>query len=124
MQQLNTATRFKAIGPYSQAVRTGNLLFCSGVIGVNSQGSLAEGLEAQLHETFENIKAILAQEHLSIEHVVKTTCFLADMKDFVKFNERYAAVFGDHKPARSTVQVAKLPKDALVEIEVIAEISQ
>lgn len=120
MKLINTAKRYQAIGPYSQAVRVGNTLYCSGVIGTNAEGVLPDGLENQMSEIVSNIKDILAQEKLSLKDVVKTTNFLADMNDFAKFNELYAAEFGDHRPARSTVQVARLPRDARVEIECIA----
>lgn len=120
MKLINTAKRYKTIGPYSQAVKVGNLVYCSGVIGTNAEGVLVEGLENQMSEIVSNLKDILAQEKLTLKDVVKTTNFLADMNDFAKFNELYAQAFGDHRPARSTVQVARLPRDARVEIECIA----
>lgn len=120
MKLINTAKRYKAIGPYSQAVRIGNTIYCSGVIGTNAEGVLVDGLENQMTEIVSNIKDILAQEKLTLNDVVKTTNFLADMNDFAKFNELYAKAFGDHRPARSTVQVARLPRDARVEIECFA----
>jgi len=120
MKQINSAARYKAIGPYSQAVLSNNLFFSSGVIGVNTEGVLAEGLENQLMEIFENMKSVLSQEELDFKHIVKTTVFLSNMEDYANFNKLYAQVFSQHRPARSTVQVAKLPKNALVEIEFIA----
>lgn len=120
MKLINSAKRYKAIGPYSQAVRVDNTLYCSGVIGTNAEGTLVDGIENQMTEIMSNIKDILAQESLALKDVVKTTNFLADMNDFAKFNELYAKAFGDHRPARSTVQVARLPRDARVEIECIA----
>jgi len=120
MKLINSAKRYKAIGPYSQAVRVDNTLYCSGVIGTNVEGTLVDGIENQMTEIMSNIKDILAQESLALKDVVKTTNFLADMNDFAKFNELYAKAFGDHRPARSTVQVARLPRDARVEIECIA----
>ncbi len=120
MKIINTAKRYKAIGPYSQAVRVGSTVYCSGVIGTNAEGVLVEGLENQMSEIVSNLKDILAQEKLTLKDVVKTTNFLADMNDFAKFNELYAQAFGDHRPARSTVQAARLPRDARVEIECIA----
>lgn len=120
MKLINSAPRYKAIGPYSQAVLAGGLLFSSGVIGVNAEGTLVEGLEAQLMEIFENMKAILAQANMEYKHIAKTTIFLANMDDYAELNALYAQVFSIHHPARSAVQVAKLPKGALVEIEFVA----
>ncbi len=121
MKQINSAKRYKAIGPYSQAIVSGNMLFTSGVIGVDGKGELAQTLEDQVNEVFQNIKSILSEENLTLANVVKTTCFLSDMNDFAVFNKLYEAEFGTNKPVRSTVQVARLPRDAKVEIEVIAE---
>jgi 2-iminobutanoate/2-iminopropanoate deaminase len=120
MKLINSAARYKAIGPYSQAVLCNNLFFSSGVIGVNSEGVLAEGLENQMMEIFENMKSVLSQEELDFKHIIKTTVFLSNMNDYADFNALYAQVFSQHRPARSTVQVVKLPKNALVEIEFIA----
>lgn len=120
MKLINSAPRYKAIGPYSQAVLAGGLLFSSGVIGVNAEGTLVEGLEAQLMEIFENMKAILAQANMEYKQIAKTTIFLANMDDYAELNALYAQVFSIHHPARSAVQVAKLPKGALVEIEFVA----
>lgn len=120
MKLINSAPRYKAIGPYSQAVVAGGLVFSSGVIGVNAEGVLVDGLENQLVEIFENMKAILSQEQMDFKHVVKTTVFLANMDDYAEVNALYAQVFSMHHPARSAVQVAKLPKGALIEIEYIA----
>ena len=115
-----------AIGPYSQAIRIGDTLYTSGQIPVDpATGSfVAGGIQEQTTQVLENLKAILAQAGLDMIHVVKTTVFLKDMKDFAAMNEVYAkylARTGVVPPARSTVQVAALPKDALVEIEVIAK---
>ena len=114
-----------AVGPYSQAVRTGNLLFCSGQIPIDpATGKIeAQDVEGQVLQVFKNIRAVLSAEGLSLANVVKATVFLQDMADFPKLNPIYEAEFAGHKPARSTVQVAKLPLAALVEIEVIAEIA-
>ena len=107
------------VGPYSQAIFAGDILYCSGQIGINpSKGTLAEGLEEQTLQVMKNISEVLNEAGLGFKHVVKTTCFLDDMKDFAKFNEIYAKYFVSN-PARSCVQ-AKLPKGALVEVEVIA----
>ena len=110
-----------AMGPYSQALDLGSLVFCSGQLGlVPATGKLPEGLEAQAEQMFANIKAVLAEAGLTTANVVKTTVFLADMNDFKAFNAIYANPFTEPFPARSCVQVAKLPAGALVECEVIA----
>ena len=113
----------KAIGPYSQAVKLGNLLFTSGQIPIDpASGNIdAVGIEAQTEQVMKNLGAGLAEAGSSFERAVKTTCFLADMADFAAFNEIYAKYFTG-KPARSCVAVKELPKGALVEVEVIAEI--
>jgi len=110
------------VGPYSQAVRAGDLLFCSGQIALDpASGALLAGdVRAQTDRVLENLKALLAHEGLSLAHVVKTTVFLANLADFAAVNEVYARYFTADFPARSTVQVAALPKGAKVEIEVIA----
>lgn len=113
-----------AIGPYAQAVRVGNLLFTSGQIPLKPDGQLAEGgIVEQTNQVLANLKAVLAAEGATLRDVVKTTVFLKDMNQFAAFNEAYAAHFGDHTPARSTVEVARLPRDVFVEIELIAAIS-
>lgn len=110
-----------AVGPYSQAIRTGSLLLTSGQLGLDPEtGALPEGVEAQAEQSLKNIDAILAEAGYSKTDVVKTTVFIRNMGDFGKVNAVYAAYFGDHKPARSCVEVSALPKDGLVEIEVIA----
>jgi len=115
-----------AIGPYSQAIRVGDTLFASGQIPIDpATGALVSGgIAEQTTRVFENIKAVLAAAGISLTHVVKTTVFLKDMKDFAAMNEvygHYLAPKGAIPPARSTVQVAALPKDALIEVEVIAK---
>ncbi len=110
-----------AIGPYSQAIKIGNLLFISGQIPVDpATGSIPEGIKAQTMQSISNIKAILSQAGLSIDNVVKTTVFLADMSLFGDMNEVYGKEFTDPYPARSAVAVKELPKQVLVEIETIA----
>lgn len=111
-----------AIGPYSHAARVGDLLFCSGQIPLDpATMKLVEGgIEAQTRQVLANIAAVLASQGLDFSRVVKATVFLADMGDFPLVNPLYAAAMGDHKPARSTVQVAALPLGSRVEIEVIA----
>ena len=110
-----------AIGPYSQAIDTGSLVFISGQIPVDpATGEIAEGITAQTTQSLKNVKAILAEAGLSVENVVKTTVFLADMNDFAAMNAVYGEVFTAPYPARSAVAVKTLPKNVLVEIEVIA----
>ncbi len=123
MRVYNTDKAPKAIGPYSQAVSAGGFLFLSGQIGIDPEtGELAEGLESQAKQIFANISAVLHAAGLDKEKIVKTTIFLKNIKDFKKVNALYADFFGDHKPARSTVEVSDLPKGALLEIEAIAEL--
>ncbi|HLF17731.1 MAG TPA: RidA family protein [Candidatus Omnitrophota bacterium] len=113
----------KPIGPYSQAVKTGNLIYCAAQIPIDPQAGkiIAQDITAQTHQVFKNIRAVLSAEGLTLEHVVKTTVFLKDLNDFAKMNEVYAQYFkAETAPARSTVQVARLPMDSLVEIEAIA----
>jgi 2-iminobutanoate/2-iminopropanoate deaminase len=111
-----------AIGPYSQAIKAGNLLFLSGQIPLDPQtGSLVEGdIEAQTRQVFRNIAAILKAAGASFDNVVSASVFLADMNEFGKMNAIYAEYFSSPAPARATVQVARLPKDCLVEIQVTA----
>jgi 2-iminobutanoate/2-iminopropanoate deaminase len=112
----------KAIGPYSQAVQAGNLLFLSGQIPIDPKtGELIEGdIRQQTRQAFENIKGILESQRLRMEDVVKATLFLKEMGNFNQVNEVYATYFPSFPPARSTVEVAKLPKNAEIEIEAIA----
>jgi 2-iminobutanoate/2-iminopropanoate deaminase len=110
-----------ALGPYSQAIHAGNLVFASGQLGLDPQsGKLQEGIEAQTRQALANLNAVLTAAGSRVENVVKTTIFLANMADFAKVNALYAEVFKTEPPARSTVQVAALPLGGLVEIEVIA----
>ena len=113
-----------AIGPYSQAVKTGNLLFTSGQIPIDpATNTLVEGgIEVQARRVFENVQAILSASGAGMDQVVKTVVFLKDMNDFAKVNEIYAEFFTGNYPARSCVEVARLPKDVLIEMEAIAEI--
>ena len=114
-----------AIGPYSQAVRTGNLLFTSGQIPINPEtGEIIEGdTGKQTEQMMKNLKAVLEAGGASLESVVKTTVFLKDMADFAVMNGVYAKYFVENQPARSAVQVARLPKDVSVEIEAIARLN-
>ena len=119
---ISTANAPAAIGPYSQAVRAGNLLFISGQVPLDpASGQPVEAtIQAQAARSLENVKAILAQAGAGMETVVKTTVFLKDMEDFAEMNRVYQTFFPENCPARSAVQAARLPKDVLVEIEAIA----
>ena len=111
----------QAIGPYSQAIEAGGMVFLSGQLPIDPPtGAMPEGIQAQTRQSFENIKAILAEAGCTVENIVKTTVFLADMSLFGEMNEIYAQQFGSAFPARSAFAVKELPKQALVEIEVIA----
>ncbi len=110
-----------AIGPYSQAVRVGQLVFTAGQLGIDPHtGQLVEGVEAQTHQAMRNLQAILQAAGSDLSHVVKTTIFVADLNDFATINTAYGSYFEGAPPARSTVQVARLPLDARVEIEMVA----
>jgi len=115
----------KAIGPYSQAIRTEAMIYTAGQTGLEpATGELiAGGLEEQTRQVLNNIRNVLEAAGSSLEHVVKTTVFLQDMNDFAKMNAIYAEYFGENPPARSTIAVAALPKGGLVEIEVVALIA-
>ena len=114
-----------AIGPYSQAVMTGEILFTSGQLGIDPvTNALPEGVEAQTRQSLQNIRAILEAAALDITDVIKTVVFIRNMADFSAVNEIYASFFGDHKPARSCVEVSQLPKGGLIEIEVVARKSR
>ncbi len=118
---VNTSGAPAAIGPYSQAVRVGQFLFASGQLGLDPvTGELRDGIEAQTRQALANMQAVLAAAGATTKDVVKTTIFLADMADFTVVNRIYAEVFSEEPPARSTVQVAALPKNGLIEIEMIA----
>ncbi len=114
----------RAIGPYSQAVSDGELVFTSGQVGLDpATGELvAGGFEAEARRVFANLGAVLAAAGCTYSDVVRSTVYLADLADFSRLNALYAEAFGDHKPARSTVQVAALPKGARVEIDLIARL--
>ena len=121
-QAVASASAPKAIGPYSQAIRAGHLVFVSGQIPLDpATGTIVEGdIAKQTRRVMENLAAVLAAAGLSFAHVVRTTIFLADMNDFSTVNEAYGKYFAEPYPARATVQVARLPRDVRVEIDVIA----
>lgn len=111
-----------AIGPYSQAIKAGGMVFCSGQIPLDPATGefVSDNVAEQAEQVLENLSAVLAAAGCSFDSVVKTTIFLADMDDFTTVNEVYARYFGENKPARATVQAARLPRDARVEIDCIA----
>lgn len=120
MRYVTTDKAPSAIGPYSQAIETDSMLYCSGQIGLVPQtGELADGLENQVRQAIENVKGLVESSGYKMEGIIKTTLFLTNMSDFAKVNEIYGSYFIAHKPARSTIAVAALPKGALFEIEAI-----
>jgi 2-iminobutanoate/2-iminopropanoate deaminase len=121
MKAVQTNDAPAAIGPYSQGIVVNNLFFSSGQIPLTAEGVMVEGdIKAQTHQVFKNLQAVLKEAGASLDTVVKATVFIKNMDDFAAVNEVYGQYFSTHKPARSTVEVARLPKDALVEIEVVA----
>lgn len=121
MKSIHTKHAPEAIGPYSQGIIVNNMFYSSGQIPLTPDGELVTGdIQDQAHQVFSNLKAVLEEAGASLETVIKTTVFIKDMNDFAKLNEVYGEYFNEHKPARSCVEVARLPKDVLVEIEVIA----
>ena len=118
---VSTTSAPPAAGPYSQAITTGDLVFCAGQLGADpATNQLAEGVQAQTEQVMRNLQAVLDAAGCTFADVVKTTCFLADINDFAAFNEVYVRFISDPAPARSTFQVAALPRGGLVEIEAIA----
>ncbi|SFF14113.1 endoribonuclease L-PSP [Bacillus sp. OV194] len=121
MNKVQTAKAPAAIGPYVQGMVVNNLFYSSGQIPLTAEGTLVEGdIAAQTHQVFKNLQAVLEEANSSFEQVVKTTVFIKNMDDFGAINEVYGEYFSEHKPARSCVEVARLPKDVQIEIEVIA----
>lgn len=122
MNIISTKDAPQAIGPYSQAIEANNTLYISGQIPLDpvTMEFVSDEIEAQTHQCLKNIQAILTEAGYSLNHVVKCGIFLTDMNDFAKVNEVYGQYFNEHKPARACVQVARLPRDAKVEIEAIA----
>jgi len=124
MKVIKTLNAPAAIGPYSQAMAIGNLLFTSGQIPLRADGTLNDGdIAVQTTQVLANLKAVIEAAGANLNKVIKTTVFLKNLDDFVAMNTVYAEVFGSHTPARSTVQVAKLPRDVLVEIEAIVSLA-
>lgn len=121
MKAIHTKDAPEAIGPYSQGIVVNNLFFSSGQIPLTATGELMDGgIEEQAEQVFKNIIAVLKEAGSSLESVIKTTVFLQNMDDFGKVNEVYGSYFHSHKPARSCIEVSRLPKDVLIEIEVVA----
>ncbi|ANX10472.1 reactive intermediate/imine deaminase [Fictibacillus arsenicus] len=121
MKKVHTTEAPAAIGPYSQGIVYNNLFFSSGQIPLTKEGEMVDGdVKEQTHQVFHNLKAVLNEAGSSLEQVIKATVFIKDMNEFADINEVYGQYFSEHKPARSCVEVARLPKDAKVEIEVIA----
>lgn len=119
--ELKTSNAPAALGPYSQGVKTDSTVFVSGQIPINpATGAMPEGIEAQTRQSLTNIQSILAADGLTMQNVVKTTVLMQDLADFGRMNEVYAEFFSGVNPARAAFQVARLPKDALIEIEAIA----
>ncbi|RLA75273.1 MAG: deaminase [Epsilonproteobacteria bacterium] len=124
MEFLNTKNAPQAIGPYSQAIKHNGLLYSSGQIALDRHGQMCDDdIKLQTKQVLDNIKVILEDNECNIDDVIKTTIYLNDMKDFGVVNVIYADFFGDHKPVRSTVAVQTLPKNALIEIDIIAKAS-
>jgi 2-iminobutanoate/2-iminopropanoate deaminase len=121
MKTVQTSQAPAAIGPYSQGIIVNNMFYSSGQIPLTADGALITGdIKEQTHQVFQNLQAVLAAAGATFETVVKTTVFIKSMDDFAALNEVYGEYFSIHKPARSCVEVARLPKDVLVEIEVVA----
>ena len=123
MQIVYTQKAPQAVGPYSQAIVSGGFVFASGQLGIDSNGTLSNGISAQTETALKNLSQVLIAAGSDISQVVKTTCFLANIADFALFNQIYGKYFSQ-KPARSLIESSALPKGALVEIEAIAEIQK
>ena len=121
MERVFTEKAPAAVGPYSQAIISGNFVFASGQLGIDKNGVMGDGIAEQTENAVKNLSEVLTAAGSGLDRVVKTTCFLADIKDFAAFNEVYGKYFTE-KPARSLIQAAALPKGSLIEMEVIAEI--
>lgn len=121
MNYIHTNNAPKAVGPYSQAINYKDLVFCSGQIGLNPKTNILEvGIEKQIRQIIQNLSAVLKEAGSDLNHVLKTTIYITDMNNYALVNKVYGEYFNDNKPARATVQVSKLPLNALVEIDAIA----
>ena len=123
MEKVQTQTAPAAVGPYSQAIVSGDYVFVSGQLGITSDGSIPVGIALQTENAIRNLSEVLLAAGSDLSRVVKTTCFLSDIKEFATFNEVYGRFFTE-KPARSLIEAAALPKGVLVEIDAIAEIKK
>ncbi|MCE5039391.1 RidA family protein [Staphylococcus auricularis] len=124
MKTINTSNAPEALGPYSHAVEINGLVYTSGQIPLNLDGEIvSEDVQAQTKQVLENVKAVLKEAGSDLESVVKATIFISNMDDFQQINEVYGSYFSDHQPARSCVEVARLPKNVKVEIEVISQVN-
>ena len=121
MEKIFTDKAPEAVGPYSQAIKVDGLVFTSGQLGIDKDGVFGDGIKAQTVNAIRNTEAILKAAGSGLEEVIKTTCYLKDIKDFAVFNETYAEFF-TNKPARSLIEAAALPKGSLIEIDVVARI--
>lgn len=125
MKTINTTFAPKAIGPYSQAVCVNEFVFCSGQIGIDPKtNEAAVGIENQTHQVLKNIESVLRASKSDMNHVIKTTIYLSDMNMFQTVNNIYGSYFRQNKPARVTVEVSRLPKDVMIEIDAIAVVKQ
>lgn len=125
MEYIHTDRAPKAVGPYSQAIVSNGFVFCSGQIGIDPKNNeLVEGFEAQTHQVLRNLSAVLNASNSSLEDVVKATIYLSDISNYPKMNEIYGEYFSDHNPARAAFAVSDLPKKALIEIEITAEVKK
>lgn len=125
MQSISTTKAPAAIGPYSQAIKAGDLIFTSGQIPLTAEGELVAGdITAQTHQVFANLKEVLAAAGATLNDVVKATVFVKNIEDFGTINEVYGQYFNEHRPARSLVEVARLPKDVGIEIELVASVAR
>ena len=121
MEKIFTDKAPEAVGPYSQAIKADGLVFTSGQLGIDKDGAFGDGIKAQTVNAIRNTEAILKAAGSGLDEVIKTTCYLKDIKDFAVFNETYAEFF-TNKPARSLIEAAALPKGSLIEIDVVARI--
>lgn len=118
---ISTSNAPAAVGPYSQALEVNGFVFCSGQIGIDPKtGSLVDGIENQTKQVLKNLQEVVKASESDFNHVLKTTIYLSDMNNYVLVNKIYGEYFKDHKPARATIEVSRLPKDCLIEIELIA----
>ncbi len=122
MKYIQTNKCPEAVGPYAQAIVSNGFIFCSGQLGLDTDCVLAEGLAKQTHQIIKNLQAVLQEAGSDLDFIVKTTIYVTDIKHFAEVNKIYGEYFSAHKPARATVEVSNLPKDAMIEIDAIAEV--